>query len=324
VLGVTFVSGTLVLTDTLNRTFDTLIGTAYAHINFEIRGRAAFGDNTASAANRTTDRKPIPESIAAEVRRVPGVEDVDGSVSGYAQFVSGGDAVGDAGSALGFSFDPDPKLSSVRLVAGRAPAASDELVMDKGTATKNHFKVGDRVRVLLGTPPEFSTITGIVTFGSAALRQAAADRSPRQGAAGRRAGRPRRQQVPRRLRERWGPDARAVRIVAASQGQSGARPGLRPAGLAVVVALIGIVNTLLLSVFERTHELGLLRAVGIKRGQVRTMIRSEAIIIALFGAVIGVLMGTGLGVAFAASLKQQGITVQHVEPGPPRRPAGGG
>jgi putative ABC transport system permease protein len=78
--------------------------------------------------------------------------------------------------------------------------------------------------------------------------------------------------------------------------------------LAVVVALIGIVNTLMLSVFERTHEIGLLRAVGMRRRQVRAMIRSEAVIIALFGAVIGVVIGTALGVAFAASLGPQGIT----------------
>ncbi len=58
--------------------------------------------------------------------------------------------------------------------------------------------------------------------------------------------------------------------------------------LAIVIALIGIVNTLMLSVFERTHEIGLLRAVGMKRRQVRAMIRSESVIIALFGAVIGV------------------------------------
>jgi putative ABC transport system permease protein len=64
----------------------------------------------------------------------------------------------------------------------------------------------------------------------------------------------------------------------------------------------------MLSVFERTHELGLLRAVGMKRRQVRAMIRSEAVIIALFGAIIGVIIGTGLGVAFASSLGQQGIT----------------
>jgi putative ABC transport system permease protein len=78
--------------------------------------------------------------------------------------------------------------------------------------------------------------------------------------------------------------------------------------LAVLIALIGIVNTLMLSVFERTHEIGLLRAVGMKRRQVRAMIRSESVILSLFGAVIGVVIGTALGVAFASSLKQQGIS----------------
>jgi putative ABC transport system permease protein len=78
--------------------------------------------------------------------------------------------------------------------------------------------------------------------------------------------------------------------------------------LAVLIALIGIVNTLMLSVFERTHEIGLLRAVGMKRRQVRAMIRSESVILSLFGAIIGVVVGTALGVAFASSLKQQGIT----------------
>jgi putative ABC transport system permease protein len=78
--------------------------------------------------------------------------------------------------------------------------------------------------------------------------------------------------------------------------------------LAVVIALIGIVNTLMLSVFERTHEIGLLRAVGMKRRQVRSMIRLESVILAVFGAIIGIVVGTALGTAFAASLKQQGVT----------------
>jgi putative ABC transport system permease protein len=63
----------------------------------------------------------------------------------------------------------------------------------------------------------------------------------------------------------------------------------------------------MLSVFERTREIGLLRAVGMKRRQVRTMIRSEAVILAIFGAVIGIIVGTGMGVALVSSLKQQGI-----------------
>jgi putative ABC transport system permease protein len=78
--------------------------------------------------------------------------------------------------------------------------------------------------------------------------------------------------------------------------------------LAVLIALIGIVNTLMLSVFERTREIGLLRAVGMKRRQVRTMIRSEAVILAIFGAIIGIIVGTGMGVALVSSLKQQGIS----------------
>jgi putative ABC transport system permease protein len=78
--------------------------------------------------------------------------------------------------------------------------------------------------------------------------------------------------------------------------------------LAVVIALIGIVNTLMLSVFERTREIGLLRAVGMTRRQLKAMIRSESVIIALLGAIIGILVGTGLGLALAAALRNNGVT----------------
>jgi putative ABC transport system permease protein len=78
--------------------------------------------------------------------------------------------------------------------------------------------------------------------------------------------------------------------------------------LAVIIALIGIVNTLMLSVFERTHEIGLLRAVGMKRRQIRAMIRSESVILAVFGAIIGIIVGTGLGIALVSALRAQGVT----------------
>jgi putative ABC transport system permease protein len=78
--------------------------------------------------------------------------------------------------------------------------------------------------------------------------------------------------------------------------------------LAVLIALLGIVNTLALSVFERTRELGLLRAIGMTRSQVRAMVRWEAVVISLIGALAGAGLGIGLGVALAKALSEEGIT----------------
>ena len=72
--------------------------------------------------------------------------------------------------------------------------------------------------------------------------------------------------------------------------------------------MIGVVNTLMLSVFERTREIGLLRAVGMRRRQVRMMVRSESMIIAALGAVVGIVLGTGLGAALASSLRDSSVT----------------
>jgi putative ABC transport system permease protein len=79
-------------------------------------------------------------------------------------------------------------------------------------------------------------------------------------------------------------------------------------GLAIVIALIGIVNTLALSIFERVRELGLLRAVGATRGQLRSMIRWEAVIIAVLGAILGLAVGAFFGWAMVRALRDQGIT----------------
>ncbi|HET6668499.1 MAG TPA: FtsX-like permease family protein [Intrasporangium sp.] len=85
--------------------------------------------------------------------------------------------------------------------------------------------------------------------------------------------------------------------------------------LAVMIALLGIVNTLALSVFERTRELGLLRAVGMTRGQVRAMVRWESVVISLIGALSGAGLGIGIGLALSQALKDEGIKAISV-PGP--------
>lgn len=78
-------------------------------------------------------------------------------------------------------------------------------------------------------------------------------------------------------------------------------------GLAVVIAILGIINTLALSVIERTREIGLLRAVGLSRRQLKRMLRLESIVIALLGATLGVVLGVAFGVALQRSLADDGI-----------------
>lgn len=75
-------------------------------------------------------------------------------------------------------------------------------------------------------------------------------------------------------------------------------------GLAIIIAVLGIANTLALSVFERTRELGLLRAVGMTKRQTRRMVRWESAIVSVFGAVLGVAVGIAFGFAAAAALPE--------------------
>jgi putative ABC transport system permease protein len=78
--------------------------------------------------------------------------------------------------------------------------------------------------------------------------------------------------------------------------------------LSVIISIVGIIITLLLSVFERQRELGLLRAVGMTRSQVRTTVRWESVITSLFGAMLGIIMGIGLGWIIVFTLKDEGLT----------------
>jgi putative ABC transport system permease protein len=324
VLGMTFVTGTLVLGDTLNHTFNDLIGTAYQHISFEIRGKAAFANDTVADVNGTANRKPIPQSIATLVSRLPGVAYVHGSVEGYAQFLArNGNAIGSGGSStLGFSFDPNREVSPYRLVDGRAPSRPDDVVMDRATATKYHFSVGDRVLINLPDRPQRFTIAGIVTFGSddnlAGVTLAGFSLPTAEAVFNSRGyfdtlsvlAKPGADTV--RLQR-----AIAAILPAGVQVVSGqalinelssavdselsfiSTALLVFAGIALFVGAFTIFNTFSITVGQRTRELALLRIVGASREQVFSSVVGEAALTGLGASLIGL----GLGVAAALGLK---------------------
>jgi putative ABC transport system permease protein len=79
-------------------------------------------------------------------------------------------------------------------------------------------------------------------------------------------------------------------------------------GISVLIAGVGVANTMKLSVTERTRELGLLRAVGMVRGQARSMVRWESVLVSVFGAVVGIIAGVAYGIALLQALRKQGFT----------------
>ena len=332
VLGVTFISGTLVLTDTLHATFTTLFGHIYQNVDFEIRGKAAFTDNTGGGG---AVRKPIPDSIAAEVRRIPGVAYAEGTVGGYAQFVApDGQAVTTGGApTIGLSFDPNPQLSALRVSSGHGPTSSDQVAMDAGTATKYHFHVGDRVRILLIGPPRTFTISGIVTFGTA--------EQPGRGHPGRLRP-PHRPADPRGARSastpstswpsrgrtrpscngpsprpcppgwRWSPVRRWPTRPTNSINQALSFFSTALLVFAFISLFVGgftIFNTFSITVGQRTRELALLRIVGASRRQVFRSVLIEALLLGLVASLVGLGLGVLAALGLEALLKGFGITL---------------
>ncbi len=331
VLGVTFISGTLVLTDTLHSTFTTLFGNVYQHVDFQVRGTAAFSDNSGGGG---AVRKPIPQSIVGTVRHVPGVAYAEGTVGGYAQFVSpNGKAISNGGApTLGLSFDPNSQLSSLRVTQGTAPTSPNDVVMDAGTAQQYHFKVGSRVRVLLSGPPRTFTITGLVTFGTAnnlaGATLAAFDLPTAQSLFGK---------VGRydAIDVLTAPGAnkavvqhaiavalpRGVEVVTgqtvANESSNQVNQALSFFSTALLVfafisLFVGgftIFNTFSIIVGQRTRELALLRIVGASRRQVFRSVLMEAAIVGIVASLVGLGLGLLAALGLEALLKGFGISL---------------
>jgi putative ABC transport system permease protein len=322
VLGVAFVAGTLVLTDTLGRTFDDLFAEVDRNTSVAVRSVAAYGG---SAGDRGSGR-PVPASLLAPVRRVDGVAEAVGTVTGYAQLVDPAERdVISRGFApgIGLGWTGSSVLSPLRLAAGRPPGGAAEIAVDRDTADGSRLRLGQPVVVLTQQGPRAVTVVGIVTFGSASSLAGAtltvfdlgtAQRlllpEPERFTAVKVAAAPGvSQEVLRdRIARVLPPGTEAVtgrqlireNADAVAEGLSGFSRFLL--AFAVVSLFVGsflIFNTFTMLLAQRVQELALLRALGASRRQVRTSVLVEAVAVGVVGATAGL----GLGVLAAVGLK---------------------
>ena len=264
--------------------------------------------------------QPFSSTVTKQVSEVPGVEAVN--PWRYTRIEVDGDGV----FAAATDFSTFDRVLPVELVDGSLRTTSPySVVVDDERAAAQHLSVGDTVELAVnGADPRSYTVTAIFEQ----LPVAPPLLIPLEAAT--EAGVPAQDSMTFVIRSP-GADADAVEAgiekviadlptVSLKDQDAFAEEQRAPIdqllfiiyallGLAVLIAIMGIVNTLALSVIERTREIGLLRAVGLSRRQLRTMLRLESVAIALVGAILGVVLGLGAGWALQRSLADDGIDV---------------
>jgi putative ABC transport system permease protein len=325
VLGVAFVAGTYVLTDTMNAGFDQLFQDATAGIDVQVRAEAAFVDLAG-------ERGRIPEDLLETVRGVDGVALAEGSVAGYAQFVDkDGEAIAPMGPpTLGVSWPENDFLTAVALREGEKPTRDGQVAMDAGTAEQHGFRVGDTVRILFLGPPEDFEIVGIFGFGQAdnlgGATAAAFDTETAQRVLGAEGEFDTIEVVaqegvsPDELRDRLAPvlpkgvEAASAADVAEEQSDA-LKEGLGFfntfllvfAGISLFVGAFIIFNTFNILITQRTRELALLRAIGASGAQVMRSVMIESLMVGLFASIVGLGLGLLVAMGLQALLSALGI-----------------
>ena len=327
VLGVAFVTGTYVLTDTLGAFFDSVFHDATAGVDAVVRPKQDQNANGPPSERSSM----LPASLVATVRRVPGVQDADAGIAGYAQLTDKqGKAVGGKGPpTLGFSWSSNQKLSPLRLKSGRSPTGSHDIVIDAVTARKYGYKVGDPIRVFFLGPARTFRVAGIAGFGKSDNLGGATLASFEEHTAMQVLGTPGQVQtigvaaepgVPNsellaRIRAVIPPTAEVVSgKTQAQQNANQIKTGigflstalLFFAGIALFVGSFIVANTFAIVINQRTRELGLLRALGATGRQVMWSVMTEATIVGLVASGAGFGVGLGLGVVLRALIQTIG------------------
>ena len=162
ILGVAFLAGTLILTDTIRGTLNSALTKADAGTDAYIRASSPLEVGYAQSG------RPLDATLLDTIRSVDGVDQASVEVSGYAQIVDkAGKAVGSGNTGLrGINWVTVPELNPYTITSGRAPTGPDEIAIDKHSADVAKLRVGDRTTVLSTGAPRPATIVGITRFGT--------------------------------------------------------------------------------------------------------------------------------------------------------------
>ena len=338
VLGVATVSGTYVLTDSIDKAFDAIFVNSRKGSDVVISGRSPFNLSEGSGS----EAPAFDESLLTKVQALPDVVQAEGGVNGEAQLIGrDGKAVVYGGAPnLGFSIaNGNSPFNPLTLTSGQWPAPG-EVVIDKSTAGKEHFRIGDTVGVQAEGPVQRLRVSGLVKFGSVSTiggatlagfdlptaqrlfgKEGKLDEiavSARQGVSD--------PALLREIREVLPPDTQ-VRTSNAQARDDASDTNefisflqkflLAFGGIALFVGSFVIANSLSITIAQRTRELATLRTIGASRRQVLRSIILEALVVGVIASVIGLFLGLALAKglfslfdAVGFTLPNQGLTFE--------------
>jgi putative ABC transport system permease protein len=326
VLGVAMVSGTYVLTDTIDKAFDNIFQESYAGTDAVVSGKAA----DISFQGESAETPPIPDALLERVRQLPDVAAATGSVvddTNAKILTKEGKAVNTGGApAFGFGLDPSQaRFNPLKLLEGRWPQGSAEVVIDTATADEQGYKIGDTVRIGTLQPVRPFKLVGLAQYGDVAslgsatfavftipTAQSLFDRigsydsiqvAAKEGVTP--------QALAREIRPIL-PESAQVRT-GAQEADEAAKDVeftkfiryflLSFAGIALFVGAFVIFNTLSITVAQRTREFATLRTIGGSRRQVLWSVILEAFVIGFLAALVGLFAGLGLAAGLNALFK---------------------
>jgi putative ABC transport system permease protein len=326
VLGVAMISGSFVLTDTLGQGLDEVYDESYKATDAVISSEEAV--NTGDA----TEQAPaFRASVLDEVEQLPGVRLAQGSIEDEARLVDDeNNPIGRGGTAVGVDSAADQALNPLQLVTGQWPEGDGEIAVDKATANKEHFELGERVGAFGDGPVRTYRLSGIVRFGSVDSLGGETIAVLDLGTAQRLFDKRGRLDLIRVQAKDGVSDTQLLSEIqpllsgttqvktAAEQATSDSeetQAGMNILkyfllGFGAVALLVGsfvIANTLSITVAQRMRELATLRTLGASRRQVLGSVVLESVVVGVIASIVGLFLGLALAVGLMKLLDAVGI-----------------